>query len=442
MKYFWAIALLWMVTIHGVAQKMSVVTFGPDEHDLTANTAGTTVIDQNGNKSALIKIETTEFGFSFDAGSLGIVKTEQHVGEIWLYVPEGVKRLSISHPKYEMIRDYDLGMTVKRARTYVLKLHVLKSDADVGGLGVIEVKTSPVGAEVFIDDISVGKTPLSFSKLIPGKHKVTIKNEGYYDYESSVDITDGKVAVIDETLAKSCDIHRMGNKISITTKDVTFNLIKVEGGSFQMGGTPEQGKAKTDEYPVHKVTLSDYYIGETEVTNELWMAIMGNLPSITFSNPQQPVNNVTWYDCQKFVNRLSSLTGLHFSLPTEAQWEYAARGGSRSNNYKYAGGANIKKVGWFKGNSNGAVKNVKQLEPNELGLYDMSGNVYEWCDDWYGLYRNQSETDPKGLASGSQKVNRGASAGEKDALARVACRFSDSPNAKYQALGLRLVILE
>lgn len=421
---------------------MSVVEFKPDESDLTANTAGTIVLDQNGDKCALIKIETTEFGFSFDAGSLGVVKTEQHTGEVWLYVPEGVKRLSISHPKLEKIRDYDLGMSLKKARTYIMKLHVLKPATDFGGMGTVDVKSTPAGAEVFIDNISVGKTPMSFSKLIPGKHQVNIKHEGYYDFESSVDISDDKVSIIDEVLAKSCDIERENNKVTITTKGVSFNLIKVEGGTFQMGGTSEQGKGKTDEFPVHRVTLSDYYIGETEVTNELWSLIMGTNPSINFSQPTQPVNNVTWYDCQKFVNRLSALTGLHFALPTEAQWEFAARGGNKSRGYTYSGSNKIKEVGWFKGNSGGTLKTVKQLKPNELGIYDMSGNAYEWCSDWYGLYKNTDVFDPKGPESGICKVNRGASAGEKDALTRTACRFNDSPNSKFQAMGLRLVLLE
>lgn len=442
MKYLCALTLFLSGSICGMAQTMSVIEFRPDESDLTANTAGTIVYDQNGDKCGLIKIETTEFGFSFDAGSLGVVKSEQHTGEVWVYVPEGVKRLSISHPKLEKIRDYDLGMSIKRARTYIMKLHVLKPASDVGGMGTIDIKTNPQGAEAFIDEISVGKTPLSFAKLIPGKHKVAIKKEGYYDYETTVNVSEEKVAIIDENLAKSCDIHRTRDRIDITTKGVTFSLIKVEGGSFQMGGTPEQGKAKTDEYPLHKVTLSDYYIGETEVTNELWTAIMGRNPSIYFSNPKQPVNNVTWYDCQKFVNRLSSLTGIRFTLPTEAQWEYAARGGNRSRGFKYAGSNKLKNVGWFKSNSKGRVKDVKLLEPNELGIYDMSGNVYEWCSDWYGLYKNGDETDPNGTATGNKKVNRGASAGEKDSFLRVSCRFSYNPNAKFQGLGLRIVAIE
>ena len=255
-------------------------------------------------------------------------------------------------------------------------------------------------------------------------------------------VQDNRTTVIDEKLAKSCDIERLGNKITITTKGVSFSLIKVDGGKFQMGGTSEQEKARTDEFPVHWVTLSDYFIGETEVTNELWSAIMNSTPSIIFSQPEQPVNNVTWYDCQKFVNRLSSLTGLHFTLPTEAQWEFAARGGNKSKNYIYSGSNNLKDVGWFKNNSKSNVKVIKQLKPNELGIYDMSGNVYEWCSDWYGLYKSEDYVDPKGPESGTQKINRGASAGEKDALARVSSRYTNNPNSKFQAMGLRLVMIE
>ena len=440
-KHFFSFLLL-SISLNISSQTMSVVEFKPDDNDLTANTAGTIVLDQNGDKCALIKIETTEFGFSFDVGSLGVVKTEQHTGEIWLYIPEGVKRLSISHPKLEKIRDYDLGMSVKKARTYILKLHVQKTDTGIGGMGMIDIKATPIGSEVYIDNISIGKTPMSFSKLIPGKHKIIIKHEGYYDFESDVDVQDNRTTVIDEKLAKSCDIERLGNKITITTKGVSFSLIKVDGGKFQMGGTSEQEKARTDEFPVHWVTLSDYFIGETEVTNELWSAIMNSTPSIIFSQPEQPVNNVTWYDCQKFVNRLSSLTGLHFTLPTEAQWEFAARGGNKSKNYIYSGSNNLKDVGWFKNNSKSNVKVIKQLKPNELGIYDMSGNVYEWCSDWYGLYKSEDYVDPKGPESGTQKINRGASAGEKDALARVSSRYTNNPNSKFQAMGLRLVMIE
>ena len=409
---------------------------------MTANQYGTIVLDQNGEKCALIKIITTGTDFRFDVGSLGIRKVEQKTGEIWLYVPFGIKKVKLNHQKYGYC-EYPLKIGIEKARTYVMKLYTKAVSSDVGeNFGQISVDSNPEGAEVYLDGINVGFTPYYFEYVIPGKHKVSIRKEGYYDTESVVDIQLGKNSSLNEKMVKSCDIERKPDRIDITTKGVSFSMIKVQGGTFTMGGTAEQKKPKIDEMPIHRVTLSDYYIGETEVTNELWNAIMSINPSITFSQPTQPVNNITWYDCQKFINRLSSLTGIKFALPTEAQWEFAARGGNQSKNYRFSGSNNVKDVAWYKGNSKGNLKAVKTLSPNELGLYDMSGNAYEWCSDWYGLYKSEDLTDPQGPASGSFKVNRGASAGEREELTRVSCRFNDSPNAKYQGLGLRLVIIE
>lgn len=441
-RIYATLALTLLCVIICKSQTMSIIEFKPDESDLTANTAGTIVYDQNAEKCALIKIETTEFGFSFDAGSLGVVKTEQHTGEIWLYVPQGVKRLSISHPQLEKIRDYDLGMSVKKARTYIMRLQVSKPATIVADMGGVDIKTDPNGAEVFVDNISIGKTPLSFSNLFPGNHKIAIKKEGYFDYETTVNITAEKTVTLQENLVKSCDISRQDDRIDINVKGITFSLIKVKGGEFQMGATPEQKDACPDEFPVHNVTLSDYYIGETEVTNELWTCIMQSTPTILFSNPKQPVNNISWHDCQRFINRLSSLTGITFTLPTEAQWEFAARGGNNSNNFVYSGSNKIKEVGWYKSNCKVPLQDVKQLKPNELGLYDMSGNAYEWCSDWYGIYSSKNAHDPKGPVTGTTKVVRSGSGGEKEHFTRVSFRYNSNPNKKHQGTGFRLSVVE
>ena len=431
-----------LVVMTSTAQKMSVSEFKIDDSDLTAITTGTIVLDQNGEKCALIKVEVTEFGFLFDVGSLGVVKTEQHAGEVWVYVPEGVKRISINHPKWGKVRDYDLGMSLKRGRTYILSLSIEKTSTDVGGLGTIEVKSQPVGSEVFIDDISVGKTPLTFSKLIPGKHKIAIKHEGYYDYESSINITEGKVTAIDENLAKSCDIFRTDDRITISTRGVTFNMIKIKGGTFLMGGNPQQRRPIPAELPAHRVTLSDYYIGETEVTNALWSTVMGSNPSdISIAGDNLPVNDVSWEDCQRFITRLSSLTGLNFFLPTEAQWEYAARGGGASRGYEYSGSNKAKDVGWYKDNHKTRSR-VASLKPNELGVYDMSGGVWEWCSDWYAPYKAEAQDNPKGPAVGTHKVFRGGCYINKEQELRVANRGSGIPSLAANALGLRVVLIE
>ena len=153
-----------------------------------------------------------------------------------------------------------------------------------------------------------------------------------------------------------------------------------------MGATSEQGEdADSDEKPAHQVTLSDYYIGETEVTQALWKAVMGTNPS-NFKGDSNPVEKVSWNDCQEFIRKLNSLTGRTFRLPTEAEWECAARGGNQSKGYKYSGSNKIKDVAWYDGNSKDKTHAVKTKPSNELGLYDMSGNVNEWCWDLYGAY--------------------------------------------------------
>ena len=207
-----------------------------------------------------------------------------------------------------------------------------------------------------------------------------------------------------------------------------------------MGATSEQGgDAYRDEKPVHSVTLSDYYIGETEVTQELWEAVMGSKPS-KFKGSQRPVERVSWKDCQEFITRLNQLTGKNFRLPTEAEWEYAARGGNNSQGYKYSGSNTIGNVAWYGDNSNSQTPNVKTKSPNELRIYDMSGNVYEWCQDWYGNYSSGSQTNPTGPSSGSYRVDRGGGWGYNALHCRVSDRFSNLPGGRGSILGLRLCL--
>lgn len=425
------------------SQTLSVVEFKFDETDNTANTHGTIVYDQNGDKCALIKIETNEVGFTFDVGLLGVVKTEQRVGEMWLYVPAGVKRISISHPQIEKLRDYDLGMSVKKAKTYILKLKVTNYDSkiDVKGLGTLDVKTDPEGAEVFVDDVSIGRTPLSFSKIFPGKHRLLIRKGGYFDYETTFELKEDEVVSINESLGKSCDIEKLHDRINFTIKGVHFTMKKVEGGTFKMGATKEQKKPQVYEIPVRNVTLSDYFIGETEVTQALWAAIMGSVPS-KFGSKDFPVRSVSWEDCQRFVYKLRQLTGLNFRLPTEAEWEYAARGGKMSKKYIYSGGNNPKTLAWYKKTSEDMIHLVKIKLPNELGLYDMSVNVWEWCQDWHGKYPTYDETDPQGAETGETKVLRGGSTGNDDYYLRVSCRGENDPLLKNGVVGLRLALTE
>ena len=225
-----------------------------------------------------------------------------------------------------------------------------------------------------------------------------------------------------------------------TVNGVSFTMVSVQGGTFTMGATPEQDdEAWNNEKPAHRVTVSDFYMGETEVTQELWQAVMGSNPSY-YKGSNLPVEQVSWNDCQKFVRRLNSLTGRTFRLPTEAEWEYAARGGNRSRGYKYAGGNDIYEVAWYDYNSGYETHPVKTKRPNELGMYDMSGNVWEWCQDWYGSYSGSSQTNPKGPSSGSYRVYRGGSWNYDAGHCRVSRRSYFTPGYRNFIIGFRLAL--
>ena len=222
---------------------------------------------------------------------------------------------------------------------------------------------------------------------------------------------------------------------------VSFKMIRVEGGTFMMGATSEQDSLHEREKPVHQVTLSSYCIGETPVTQELWQAVMGSNPSRS-KGAQRPVELVSWYDCQDFIRKLNQETGKQFRLPTEAEWEFAARGGVKSKGYKYSGSNDINEVAWWGGNSLYSTRPVKEKKPNELGIYDMSGNVGEWCQNWLDWYASSSQINPIGPTSGSYRVNRGGSWYDDAGRCCVSCRDYLTPDCANDSLGLRLALSE
>ena len=212
------------------------------------------------------------------------------------------------------------------------------------------------------------------------------------------------------------------------------NMVYVSGGTFIMGGDDS-----SDQMPTHSVTLSSYYICKYEVTQVLWRAVMGSNPS-NFKGNNLPVENVSWYDCQTFIKRLNSYTGRNFRLPTEAEWEFAARGGNYSRHYKYSGSNDIDDVAWYIDNSNKRPHPVGTKQANELGLYDMSGNVGEWCSDWDGSYSSYSQTNPTGPNSGSFRVHRGGFWRYNARYCRTPERSSKTPDYCVNYIGLRLVL--
>ena len=232
-----------------------------------------------------------------------------------------------------------------------------------------------------------------------------------------------------------------GSTVSLSAElnKLINNMVYVSGGTFIMGATSEQGSDADDsEKPTHSVTLSSYYICKYEVTQALWRAVMGSNPSY-FKGDNLPVERVSWNDCQTFINRLNNYTGRNFRLPTEAEWEFAARGGNYSRRYKYSGSNYIGDVAWYCDNSD-RTHPVGTKQANELGLYDMSGNVWEWCSDWYGSYSSYSQSNPTGATSGFGRVERG---GNWCGLARYCCsshRSYYAPGNSFDDLGLRLVL--
>ncbi len=238
---------------------------------------------------------------------------------------------------------------------------------------------------------------------------------------------------------------KLSERSSFSVKDITFSMVKVKGGSFVMGATPEQlGEATPEEKPAHKVSLPDYWIGETEVTQALWAAVMDSCPyqielKEEMKGDSLPVSCVSWNDCQQFISKLNALTGKKFRLPTEAEWEFAARGGVESKGYKYSGSNSLTEVARYNVYASVFYYNVASYRPNELGIYDMSGSVAEWCEDWYGAYTEGEQISPKGPKTGEVRVSRGGGGTMDAPFFRVSSRDGGAPERWFYHVGLRLV---
>ena len=215
-----------------------------------------------------------------------------------------------------------------------------------------------------------------------------------------------------------------------------IEMVYVEGGTFMMGSYNGQN----DKKPVHKVTVKSFYIGKYEVTQKQWKKVMGTNPSHFKGCYNCPVENVSWNDVQEFLRKLNTKTGQHYRLPTEAEWEYAAQGGNKSKGYKYSGSNNISEVAWYWGNS-GKTHAVGMKHSNELGIYDMSGNVWEWCSDWYNkkYYKKSPQDNPQGLSGGKYRILRGGGWYYSESYCHTTHRNWSKPGNRNDNYGFRIV---
>ena len=321
--------------------------------------------------------------------------------------------------------------------------------------GNLSVNFKPFGSDVYVDGVKVGQSPRVFNGFLVGNHNVEIRKSGYTTSRQTVTISEGQTASISGSLTSSASSSNAntlsssgssssGNVITIHVKDgVNIEMVKVEAGSFNMGATPEMENPYDWEKPVHRVTLTNnYYIGKYEVTQALWQAVMGSNPS-GFKGDNLPVETVSWNDCLDFISKLNVMTGKRFRLPTEAEWEYAARGGKKSRGYKYSGSNTLDDVAWYNYNSSSKTHAVGTKQPNELGIYDMAGNVREWCQDWHGSYSSSPQTNPTGAVSGLNRVDRGGGwLDDPYGYCRTYSRGISAPDFRYSTCGLRLVLSE
>ena len=320
--------------------------------------------------------------------------------------------------------------------------------------GSLSVLSQPLNATIYIDGKEQGTSPAILNNLLIGTHSISLKKNGYNDLTQTVTVKENEMTEVSLTM-NNVPVFTDEKTFTVTGngKTVTFKMKKVIAGTFEMGNYNDGTKVSN----AHSVTLTkSYYMGETEVTQALWYAVMGESPTSDGSKwnssyglgDNYPAYYISYEDCEKFLVKLNQLSGQKFRFPTEAEWEFAAKGGKKSKGYTYAGSNAIDDVAWYtvnsydlgSSNANYGTHVVKTKAANELGLYDMSGNVWEWCYDWYGSYSSSAQTNPTGATTGSNRVCRGGSWNGNATLCHTAIRSCISPSTRSNALGFRLAL--
>lgn len=467
-------------TIVVCAQELTVKSFKLAENDISAQTQSRK--DLNDRNCALVKVLFV--GVISEVEGNVVKPLVKRGNETWVYMPQGSRQLKLLTQNYlpVMVTFADYGVEkLESNRTYVLVM--IKPMNSVGPQKqTLTIRYTPSSATVLVDNKMVkGSNGVAKTTMPVGQHSYVVFCDGYESEEGTVklkasapsdlqirlsketvavvsnanDVIQDNVSISSVSFSQSAtsssgfssisSVSSGNNEISIPVKNgITIDMVKVEAGTFLMGNTFEESFFDSIlwEKPVHQVTLTnDYYMGKYEVTQALWQAVMGSNYSV-FKGDNLPVDNVMWNDCQEFISKLNDLTGKKFRLPTEAEWEYAARGGKKSRGYQYSGSSNISDVAWYDENSGYETHPVGTKQGNELGIYDMTGNVLEWCQDWIGLYSSSSQTNPTGAVSGPDRVLRGGSWHNNAWRCRLPFRRHYYLGYSSGELGLRLVLSE
>ena len=458
-KILLSIVLLYAAISSAIAQKLTVESFKLASSDLTAQTQPRK--DLNNKNCALIKVGLGLQGVQFEGSIVGNV--ENKTGEYWVYIPQGNRMLNVKHANYApiMVTFADYGIEkLESNRTYELVVTVLGDIETSQKKQTLSIRTSPTFATVLIDNKQAKNNNGVVKATLPvGKHSYVVFCEDYKSEEGIVNLKATTPSDLQITLSRNAtttipiDNIAMGqhpieheslsydNHINIPIKDgLSIDMVLVQAGTFTMGKISEMQDSWIDESPAHQVTLTNnYYIGKYEVTQQLWKAVIGDNPS-HFKGDNLPVECVNWYDCQDFISKLNDITGRKFRLPTEAEWEYAARGGQKSMGYIYSGSNNLNEVAWYRDNSDNNTHPIGLKQANELGIYDMSGNVWEWCQDIYGGYGSSPQTNPTGATTGTGHVSRGGSWLNESDECRLYYHDGSDPNITSSYQGLRLVL--
>ncbi len=417
-------------------------------------------------------------------------------GSVWIYITaEHSDFLEIRHPDYGITRFY-FPESLCDFCTYEMVLQYNNIQNSNLYNNFLTIITEPDNADIYIDGEYVGKSPKSISSIKNDKHELKLLKQGYMSISKEIILDTDETVIINEKLEpveeviitteqKSDKIYvdnvlvgispvtieltygshdvkaerngkiiskiiyisqdsgdevfklMFGDNQTFAVKGVFFDMVFVKGGTFKMGCNDRD--ADESEFPVHDVTLNDYYIGETEITQKLWKAVMGYNPSENVGD-NYPVENVTWIECNDFINELNRLTGMNFRLPTEAEWEYAPKGGAASEKFKYSGSNRIREVACYYNNSKHNSCSVKSKLPNELGIYDMSGNVWEWCYDRYDMYKREAQINPLGASVGIYRVNRGGCFYSGAIYCRNTNRNYNPQDTRNDYIGFRLAL--